>query len=633
MYEFASFAEFLASGLEDATSEVSIAGVVYRLRDSQPLHLDFRHQDSGGSWWSPDYYVVVAAGQSNMVGAGMYGDQTTNPDVMVFDQTTGTVVPWDYPNARNNLYIPFANDLAQTLGRPVLVIQGAVSGSRIDSWLETGSGLNWNALDNAVTAALAAVGQAQVDSFLWQQGEGDYPLTTATYSALLTAFIAQVREADWAGPAMAMLIGELSREGVNATQNQALQALELALADDPLLRFVSSVGLNSADANGVHFDGVSLVEYGHRFFDALQSILDGTMAPPNSAPVVDVKATAPLSVVMTEGEQVRLSAADYFSDAEGDAMWLYGVLGKRAPWFLANEDGDLVLQPSFDAAGTHTLYLYASDAALDSARYAITVTVLDAPPAATIALNDFSRVLSTWATAEDAMAMITKSRGLDLLSQAAMPLDHALEVTQENLYIRGAAGVSGQLTLAPTILKLTLSGLASLDVTGNALANTLNGNGAGNDMFGGAGNDRLHGGEGTDQLAGGDGADMLYGGQDNDLLIGEAGDDRLYGETGDDRLVGGAGKNQYYGGEGADVFVFSKGEVQCILQDYDAGADRIEVSGRAGIDSLDELLAASKVQSFTTSQTWGVRMTIDGDQLMIYRVTLAELSDDSFLFV
>lgn len=668
MLEFTSFADFLASGLEDSVSEVSIGGVTYRQRDSQPLHQEFRYQDTGGAWWSPDYYVVVAAGQSNMVGAGMDGDRSTDPNVMVLDAATGALVPWSYPNIRNNLYIPFANELAESLGRPVLVVPAAVSGSRIDSWLESGSGVNWDAMDASVRAALAAVGQDHVDSFLWLQGESDYPLTTESYAALMTAFIGQVRGADWAGEAMAVLVGELSREGVNAAQNQALQALELAMKDDGLLRFVSSVGLNSADLNGVHFDGASLVDYGHRFFEALKDILAGAPVPEDTAPYLDVKPDAPSSITMYEGDKVHLSADLFFSDAEGDAMWLYGALGKRAPYFLANEDGDLVLQPGFDAAGTHTLYVYASDYQLDSVRHALTVTVLEAPPGASIGTSTFDRVLSTWATAEDAMAMITKSRGLDILRQAAMP-DHPLEVTQENLFIRGDAGISGDLTLAPDVLRVTLQGGASFGLFGNDLANYLTGNdganrifagigddraygGGGDDLlfgedgadmlyggdgidlvFGGLGNDRLFGEDGNDRLEGEDGADLMYGGNGDDLIFGGLGDDRLYGDGGNDRLDGSTGKNQYYGGAGADVFVFSAGETQCILQDFSLAEDRIEVVGRAGIDSLDDLLGAAKIQSFTTSQTWGVRLTIGGDQLLIYHVTLAELSNDQFLFV
>ena len=65
---------FLASGIYDETGAVTIEGVTYRMRDDEPLHNDHKVQDSNGVWWSPDYLVVVAAGQSNMKGAAKGGD-------------------------------------------------------------------------------------------------------------------------------------------------------------------------------------------------------------------------------------------------------------------------------------------------------------------------------------------------------------------------------------------------------------------------------------------------------------------------------------------------------------------------------------------------------------------------------
>lgn len=633
MPAYSSFAEFLASNPADSVTEVTIDGVLYRQRDSQPQHQDFRYQDLNGNWWSPDYYVVVAAGQSNMVGAGTGGDLTTSPDVMVYNPATGQIEAWQYPNPRNNLYIPFANDIAQSLGRPVLVIQGAVSGSRIDSWLDSGSGVNWDTLDATVRAALAQVGQDHVDSFLWLQGESDYPLATTTYAALMTAFIAQLRGADWAGDAMAVLVGELSREGVNSTQNQALQMLEQSMSGDNLLRFVSSVGLNAFDSVGVHFDGESLVEFGHRFFASLQDILNGTPVPADTAPYLDVKPGAPVALTMSEGETLHLSPDLFFSDAEGDDLWLYGALGRRTPYFLANEGGDLVLQPGYNSAGTHVLYVYASDGQFDGPRYTLALTVLEAQPGATIATTSFGQVLSSWATAEDAMSAITASRGLDVLSAGAMPSDHALVVTQDNLTIRGGAGVFGALDLAPAILRVTLAGEAAFSVQGNALANLITGNDAANQLDGGAGADRLFGGLGADLLLGRDGNDQLTGGDDNDTLLGGAGDDKLTGNAGDDRLSGAAGRDQCYGGDGADTFVFTLGDGVCMVQDFVATEDRIEIADRSGIDSLADFLAAATVQSFVTSATWGLRLTIGGDQLLLYHVALSDLTEDNLIFV
>jgi serralysin len=52
--------------------------------------------------------------------------------------------------------------------------------------------------------------------------------------------------------------------------------------------------------------------------------------------------------------------------------------------------------------------------------------------------------------------------------------------------------------LAPTVANLTLTGVAPINGTGNALANQIVGNGSGNILDGGLGNDTLTGGAGVD---------------------------------------------------------------------------------------------------------------------------------------
>ncbi|MXN46312.1 hypothetical protein GR138_14040 [Shinella kummerowiae] len=88
-------------------------------------------------------------------------------------------------------------------------------------------------------------------------------------------------------------------------------------------------------------------------------------------------------------------------------------------------------------------------------------------------------------------------------------------------------------TLASNVERLTLTGTAAINGTGNSGNNILTGNASNNSLKGGSG---------------------------NDILIGGAGNDTLEGQAGSDTLTGGAG---------ADKFVFRQSEVKT------AGADHI----------------------------------------------------------
>ena len=71
-------------------------------------------------------------------------------------------------------------------------------------------------------------------------------------------------------------------------------------------------------------------------------------------------------------------------------------------------------------------------------------------------------------------------------------------------------------TLPTDVENLTLTGVAAISGTGNALANTITGNSNNNVLSGVSGNDTLAGGAGDDTLTGGVGTDLLTGGLGND---------------------------------------------------------------------------------------------------------------------
>lgn len=74
-------------------------------------------------------------------------------------------------------------------------------------------------------------------------------------------------------------------------------------------------------------------------------------------------------------------------------------------------------------------------------------------------------------------------------------------------------------TLGDNLERLTLSGSAAIDGTGNTLNNRIVGNAAANKLFGNAGADTLEGGGGADLLNGGGGVDSMAGGLGNDTYV------------------------------------------------------------------------------------------------------------------
>jgi Ca2+-binding RTX toxin-like protein len=79
-------------------------------------------------------------------------------------------------------------------------------------------------------------------------------------------------------------------------------------------------------------------------------------------------------------------------------------------------------------------------------------------------------------------------------------------------------------TLGGNVERLTLTGSAALDGTGNGLANILQGTTSANVLDGGDGNDTLWGYGGNDTLIGGAGKDTLVGGVGNDSFVFVGGD-------------------------------------------------------------------------------------------------------------
>jgi len=258
--------------------------------------------------------------------------------------------------------------------------------------------------------------------------------------------------------------------------------------------------------------------------------------------------------------------------------------------------------------------------------------------------------------------------------------DAAVELPGEGLdtvvssvtYSLEARTLPGGLIAGANIERLTLTGGANIDGTGNSEDNLINGNSGANRLNGLTGDDRLVGDAGDDTLDGGTGADEMVGGAGNDRYIvdnvgdsviersgegdsdtvnatidytlvgaverltllgsadldgagnsldnvingnsgdnelrGNDGDDRLLGNGGDDVLVGGVGNDVMTGGSGNDTFVFANTSDSDRILDFDA-----DPSG--GQDLLD--VSAFGWTDFTDMINDGTTITDSGSNVVI----------------
>jgi serralysin len=182
---------------------------------------------------------------------------------------------------------------------------------------------------------------------------------------------------------------------------------------------------------------------------------------------------------------------------------------------------------------------------------------------------------------------------------------------------------SGTYSATANVENITLYGSATLNATGNALANTIIGNAAANILDGGEGADSMNGGGGNDTyyvdnvgelITDSSGTDTViasisyslstalenltlsgnaaingYGNALANILMGNSGANILDGGDGNDTLDGATGNDTLIGGKGADVYVIDS--ANDIIQET--------LSGAAGGSDLVKVAIASAGGSYT----------------------------------
>ena len=112
-----------------------------------------------------------------------------------------------------------------------------------------------------------------------------------------------------------------------------------------------------------------------------------------------------------------------------------------------------------------------------------------------------------------------------------------------------------------------------------------------NTVTGTTGNDSLSSYGAADIIRSLDGNDILSSGAGDDLLDGGSGNDMLRAEAGNDILQGGLGADSLHGGTGNDTYLFSRGDGQDSITDYDTTAGNSDVIQlAAGIGAASVLI-------------------------------------------
>lgn len=285
-----------AGDLVDARAPDSAGSFDAGVGDSGP-RVDGARADAGSgdaAAATPAIKVVLLAGQSNMVGAGLVSELPSGllaptTGVYIHDEgevdatLTGAWVPlapgFGASLAHVGPELSFGLEIQRLRPRPLWgLIKHAVSATSLGADWDPATGpLYASFIDHArrALAALAPYGRAEVAGLIWMQGESD-SFTQADadgYQARLTNFIARVRS-DLALPNLPVVVGLIST-ATEWTYGDRVRAAQTAVADA-----VAQVGLvETADLprdlalDPYHYTAAGQVTLGQRFATALGDLL------------------------------------------------------------------------------------------------------------------------------------------------------------------------------------------------------------------------------------------------------------------------------------------------------------------------------------------------------------------------
>lgn len=229
-----------------------------------------------------DLRSFLMIGQSNMAGRGEFADVEPIDNFRCYMLRNGRFLKMSEPvnpdrpifgikfHSGTSLAASFANELANAEKCRVGLIPCADGGTYIDEW-QPGEVL----YEHAVFMTKLAMQRSTLSGILWHQGESDCETDELLYSykEKLKNLAASLRR-DLECPEVPFIVGELSD---NITWDIVKRVPEFnlrlheAAAEIPNCAVVSSDGLE-LKPDGIHFNAVSLREFGKRYFEKYKEL-------------------------------------------------------------------------------------------------------------------------------------------------------------------------------------------------------------------------------------------------------------------------------------------------------------------------------------------------------------------------
>ncbi len=232
------------------------------------------------------FLLVLLAGQSNMAGRGIVqdSDKVPSPRVLMLNKA-GEWVPavdpvhYDKSAAGVGPGRTFANLLAATdPSITVGLIPTACGGSPIASWVPGGfwDQTKSHPYDDSIARARKAMESGTLTVMLWHQGEADCGgENSKLYHDRFTELVRRFRK-DLNAPELPVIVGQLSKfpgkkwwEG----KTRVDEAQRTVVKEQQPAAFAESDGL-TPNSDNVHFDAASQREFGKRYFEAYQKLME-----------------------------------------------------------------------------------------------------------------------------------------------------------------------------------------------------------------------------------------------------------------------------------------------------------------------------------------------------------------------